>query len=395
MRELNELGIVYKKNGTRFCFSYADIDMEYCEETGHVYVDKNHYMKIPHIMPDGSVCISGNDMIHVNESVSSEKLKRTVTEYIPWLFNISPELKVIEFLAEIDFFIRKMGNSCEIKQLKKPRKSIKISTPFDIWECINLMKPGQSSNFIVEEESLNYSVMVKKIKDKDFVVDYNEHELACKRIVGNDFKRKDNVIGVIGVGSVNSYIIKKLVAYGHNSFVLVDNDKVEVGNLLRYAFPYLHQNKVQATKKFIKEVCRNSKVEAINTRINLKSKNFFLNCDRIYISVDNFMSWIDVRNYLCQKELYNSEIIFVGIDAFGSFGKFVKVDSRWSHAHLNNKFAEFMRFTDEKVSRKEMIPNGCGKSLAIYGEEELLKLAGKVITHEEFDKVIKVGFDKN
>jgi hypothetical protein len=87
--------------------------------------------------------------------------------------------------------------------------------------------------------------------------------------------------------------------------------------------------------------------------------------------------------------LETAKITFVGIDVFGGFGKFINTNT----ANIIEDAKKFL-FYNEGNSRRMMIGNGCGKSLAVYDEEPLNKLAKNVIDKSEvMGEVEKVEFE--
>ena len=131
------------------------------------------------------------------------------------------------------------------------------------------------------------------------------------------------------------------------------------------------------------------KVQGYNTRIDSQSsKQFIKDCTQIYVSVDDFYSWLEVLIYLKINALETAKITFVGIDVFGGFGKFINTNK----TNIIEDVKKFL-FFNEGSSRRMMIGNGCGKSLAVYDEEALNKLAKNVIKENKIiGEVVKIEF---
>ncbi len=56
----------------------------------------------------------------------------------------------------------------------------------------------------------------------------------------------------IGVGSVNSYIIKQCLARDIKEVVLIDKDTFKIDNAFRFAFPYKNKSKIECVQEFTK-----------------------------------------------------------------------------------------------------------------------------------------------
>ena len=91
------------------------------------------------------------------------------------------------------------------------------------------------------------------IKNKIYY-ERDDYKKARQRITG---KKCDNLIGktaFIGVGSVNSYIIKYGLANGLDDVVLIERDRYTVDSAVRFAFPYKGKKKTYAVKEFCKNL---------------------------------------------------------------------------------------------------------------------------------------------
>ena len=57
-------------------------------------------------MKNGQICLYGNWQLYLNEFVEENSLESIVSIYIPWLFRLPLDLKLLEFLFEIEFYIK-------------------------------------------------------------------------------------------------------------------------------------------------------------------------------------------------------------------------------------------------------------------------------------------------
>lgn len=379
----------YKKENKKYIFKYNENSIYYDSVNKQFFLDKNLFAKLPHVMADGSLCLYGNRNIQLNENDEEILVRNTLEVYIPWLFNMPPEIKVIEFINEIEYYLKKIYKK-KVKKFKNIDhifKIIKISTPIELWETIDAIKVNKIYE-IYPNKYPEYKIYIRKNKD-GFVLNYDLYNKSRLRILGHDFKTINERTCFIGVGSVNSYIIKQCLARDIKEVVLIDKDTFKIENAFRFAFPYKNKSKIECVQEFIKILRKKIKVEGYNINIDSKSsKQYIRNCTRIFVSVDDFYSWLEVLVYLKINALETAKITFVGIDVFGGFGKFINTNK----TDIIEDAKKFL-FYNEGSSRRMMIGNGCGKSLAVYDEEALNKLAKNVINKGEvIGRMEKVEF---
>lgn len=379
----------YKKENNKYIFKYNENAICYDSNSKQFFLDKSLFTKIPHIMPDGSLCLYGNKNIQLNENNEEILIRNTLQVYLPWLFNMPAEIKVIEFINEIEYYLKKIYKIKinKFKNVDHILKKINISTPIELWETIDIMKMNKIYE-IYPNQYPEYKIYIRKNKD-NFVINYDFYNKARLRVLGDELNDINEKTCFIGVGSVNSYIIKHSLARDIKEMILIDNDRFKIDNAFRFAFPYKNKSKIECVQEFIKILKRPIKVQGYNIRIDSQSsKQFIKNCTQIYVSVDDFYSWLEVLIYLKINALETAKITFVGIDAFGGFGKFINTNK----TNIIEDVKKFL-FFNEGSSRRMMIGNGCGKSLAVYDEEALNKLAKNVIKeNKKIGEVIKVEF---
>lgn len=359
----------------KIVFSINDIEIQYNINNKSFYTNKILFGKIPHIMQNGKICLYGNEDVCLNDANEELSLYNITSKYIPWLITLPLNLKLLEFIFEIEFYINEyLGKNCEYGCLKKEKvfKRIKINSVAQLWESIEEMQKYLKYEIYVEGYE-DYSIYLEK-KDNKVLVERDVYKKARQRITGAKCNNITKKTAFIGVGSVNSYVIKYCLANGIDDIVLVDHDKFTNDNAFRFAFPYKGKKKIYAVKEFCKNL-DNIKVQTYNLNINSKSDaNIISNCERIIVSVDNFMSWIDIACFLEKNCLENVEIILVAINNFGENAKYVKTTSKT----INDTILKFL-FNSKVIERRELIGNGCGKSIAVYDEELLVKLAKEIV----------------
>lgn len=371
-------------------FSIHDLEVKYDINSKSFYTSKELFGIIPHIMPNGKICLYGNIDVCLNESNEELSLYNIVSKYIPWLFTLPLKLKLLEFLFEIEFYINKyMGWECEYSSLKKEKtlKKIRIDTIEQLWESIEEMKKFSKYEIYIDGYE-DYSIYLEKTNNK-ILIERDAYKKARQRVTGKKCNNITKKTAFIGVGSVNSYIIKYCLANGVNDIVLIDHDKFTIDNAFRFAFPYKGKKKIFAVKEFCKNL-DNIKIQTYNININSKSNaNIISECERVIVSVDNFMSWLDIACFLKDNCSSDVEIIFAAINNFGENAKYIKTTVNT----IIDSIVEFL-FKSKVVERKELIGNGCGRSIAVYDEELLVKLAKEIVENinniEIKDKIIYV-----
>lgn len=376
-----------------YYFEYKGIQM-LIDEKGTVSVSKFFFGSIPHVMKDGSVCVfSGIDSRIISDE--SFELKETIEVYIPYLFGLTAEQKTGEILFELEYYIIEMLNKhCKvIKENIRTFDVINIVNVQNLWEILEDIPDGHWYK-LVPVNLENECVFVKK-KNGGFQIKYDEVYKAKLRVSGANADTLDGSTVFIGMGSVNSYALKAMFSRGLSDITIIDDDKIEIGNLFRYAFPYVRMYKIDAAERYLQSVDEKVKIKKIYEKIHYnkdyKSQNYIDNARRIVVSVDSFFSWIQVFYYIekhCQNEC---EIIFVGVDIYGGYGKFFKINYK-----EKNQFSEIFKvfLTDvlNDNSRSNMVGNGCGDSLAIYDEQNIVTLIKEMLTSKSNEGVRYVNF---
>lgn len=388
MNNVNRLEIIKCIDDTavleagRIIFKIDNMKIMYDIAEKTFYMNKTMFGKIPHVLSNGMICLYGNVGIKLNEKNEEISLKKISAEYIPWLLRLPLELKLLEFFFEIEYYIvNYLKMSCEYKVLKKEGiyKKIRIDTVEDLWTTIDEME-----NFLKYELYIagyeDYSIYFQKVNEKIFI-ERDLYKKARQRITGKKCNNINGKTAFIGVGSVNSYIIKYCLANGVNDLVLVDHDKFTEDNAFRFAFPYKGKKKGYAVKEFCRNL-DNINLQIYNININAESNpSLIKGCNRIIVSVDNFMSWLDSACYISKNCDKDTIVILAAINNFGENAKYVLT----TKDRLMDMTIDFL-FNSKVEERKELIGNGCGKSIAIYDEEILVKLAKKIVSEIRKDE---------
>lgn len=378
-------------DGEDLYFSYENINIRYNDETKKFYVDKSFFSKAPHVMRDGSVCFFGNANISINESLDRVFIEKAITVYIPWIIYNKEDIKVLEILGELDYYIpvlKGIGTDIIQEMTKTDATEVCISNPRELWEVFSGLNDGRIY-YIFPINFKDYGVYVQYLKVKNkYNIDYQHSKKARQRVIELDSPIYDLKSCFIGIGSVNSYMIKTCLMYGMTKLTIIDNDKFEVGNAYRFAFPYKNKSKIDCVSKFCSNFPEvNVKKHGVNIEKNT-TKDYLEDNEIVYVSVDSFESWFYVFFYLNQFKYKMFQVVLLGIDVFGGYGKYIRFNC---DDEFVNNFIDFL--CDEKAGkRKNMIPNGCGKSLAIYNESSILKLCSEAFKSNEIGVVKYVEF---
>lgn len=378
-------------------FSVFGIDC-FISKNNEFYVDKAFFGKLPHVMLDGKLCINGNISVEFQE-MNKNSIEIILDEIFPWLISLDPELKVAEFLMEIEYYLINLVRSKDVifeTDVKNFHESIYIKNPIDLFEIIYNLEDNLWYNLMpINYQQFNISIK-RDLSKNVFYVCKNEKSKASQRVLGLNYRLFEKKVAFIGFGSVNSYIFKKMISHGCNDFVLIDNDRIEKGNIFRHAFSYEKCLKIEAGRRFAHFYDKTIKLKKKNCLINEKSVNFIFDREIIIVSVDNPLSWVEILRYIQSYASLNSIIVLVGIDAFGNYAKFEFVKSIENRGLFYNKMLNFLKYIG-KGTRKSMIGNGCGKSLAIYSERTILMLAEEVfdylVNSGSFDVIREINYE--
>lgn len=177
-------------------------------------------------------------------------------------------------------------------------------------------------------------------------------------------KLQNAKVAIFGIGGVGSYVVEGLVRAGIESFILVDNDDVDITNINRQIIATtktLGKSKVEVAKERILEINPQAKVEIY--------KEFFMpESDEI---LDKSVTYVvDAVDTITAK----IEIILradkLGIPVISSMGTGNKLDAtRFEVADIYKTSVCPLA----KVMRKELRNRGIKKLKVVYSKEEPIK----------------------
>ena len=179
----------------------------------------------------------------------------------------------------------------------------------------------------------------------------------------NDYKRQngiinvndfgDNTISIFGCGAIGSYVATSLSKMGLKSFVLWDDDVVEIHNLPNQYFTYndLGKPKVEATMNHMMEF--NNEAKILKCSIKFTEKNDEINTPIVVCCVDK----MEARKLIFEK--CGSDVqIFIDTRMGGLQGQVYTVDM------TDNESKE--QYKKTLFSSKEAVQMRCSERSIIF-----------------------------
>ena len=177
-------------------------------------------------------------------------------------------------------------------------------------------------------------------------------------------KLQNAKVAIFGIGGVGSYVVEGLVRAGIESFILVDNDDVDITNINRQIIATtktLGKSKVEVAKERILEINPQAKVEIY--------KEFFMpeSDERLDKSVTYVGDAVDTITAKIEIILRADKL---GIPVISSMGTGNKLDAtRFEVADIYKTSVCPLA----KVMRKELRNRGIKKLKVVYSKEEPIK----------------------
>ena len=187
-----------------------------------------------------------------------------------------------------------------------------------------------------------------------------------ERLIGRENLEKifASNIAIFGIGGVGSFVAEGLARAGIGSFLLVDNDKIDVTNINRQihaTFNTIGLNKVEVMKERILSINPKAKVE-ISTEFFMPGSKLINNSiDYIVDAIDTVAGKIEL---VCKATELNIPII-------SAMGTGNKLDpTKFEIADIY----ETSICPLAKVMRKELRKRGIKKLKVLYSKEEPIKI---------------------
>ena len=184
-------------------------------------------------------------------------------------------------------------------------------------------------------------------------IDISSETITCRAFNESDKTNKYN-IGIIGVGAIGSCIAKSISKMNFKKIILVDDDKVEIGNLIRHEAYKNHIGlyKTEAIAKILNEDIINRVIEPKIKSI-IKNENFLDTADIIIDSTGNSFVHHYIEN---TKSLRNKIQIYLYIKPGPDYGViFIK---KPNEKNIDFPAAEKILFEDlNSEIQKKLIEN--------------------------------------
>lgn len=193
--------------------------------------------------------------------------------------------------------------------------------------------------------------------------------------IGNKDSRKR--VGIVGLGSLGSYVAKELVNSGVRTEFLFDDDKLQSENLFRHSLNYVYEgySKSKCLKYCLENMHPEVNVEGFNMKINSKNVKSIVEINKIDTlvfcigSTDEQMDLSQALRGL--KGLCT--VIFSWLEEGGRVGYTLTIpqNSNGCYKCLKEKANIIFPYkTEKKVN--SWLKNGCGAVRTKYGNRTLL-----------------------
>jgi len=204
------------------------------------------------------------------------------------------------------------------------------------------------------------------------------------------FLKKDNSVGLIGCGSLGSYLAMSLARCGISRFTLVDKEYLSPENTPRHLCGFLeaslNMKKVDAVKKRLKEHFPHIECETYSDdflKLFYEREIDLGKCDLLIVAIGNIS--IERRiNFLQRKGEINCPVVYLWIEPFGVGGHilYISPDEHGCYSccfENNGTFKYSISKPNEQFQKRE---SGCQSTFIPYSAlqiEQFISVASKKI----------------
>ena len=135
-----------------------------------------------------------------------------------------------------------------------------------------------------QEKLLFDKIDSELIEIKNIRINHHEFKYLCESI-GNNANLSDNKIGIVGVGSLGSYVAEEIINAGASNVAIFDGDNFENTNLLRHRLSSLDIG--------------NSKIVSMQRKLNEKHPQVKVDCFEGFLTKDNIAEKIRENGIGC------------------------------------------------------------------------------------------------
>jgi len=170
------------------------------------------------------------------------------------------------------------------------------------------------------------------------------------------FQPEDDVIHIVGCGSVGSTIAENLARCGEQRFILWDFDKVEAHNVHNQMFREadIGKPKVEALRDLLLEINSDIKIDT-----KPKGWNGEILSGYVFLAVDS----IELRLKICEQHKLNRQVKAV-FDVRTGLTDAQHFAANWKDRVHRESLIASMQFSDEDA-KKETPVSACGNTLGI------------------------------
>lgn len=186
-----------------------------------------------------------------------------------------------------------------------------------------------------------------------------------ERLIGENNLKKllNSKVAIFGIGGVGSFVVEGLARAGIGSFLLVDNDTIDITNINRQIHANMDtvgENKVEVMKERIQKINPEAKIEISTEFFMPGSKLLDNSINYIVDAIDTVTGKIEL---VCQANKLKIPII----SAMGTGNKLDPTKFEVSDIYKTSVCPL------AKVMRKELRAKGIPKLKVVYSKEEPIK----------------------
>ncbi|MCP9313966.1 ThiF family adenylyltransferase [Liquorilactobacillus satsumensis] len=257
-------------------------------------------------------------------------------------------------------------------EIRKKKIDLFFSIPYEenrrlIFGCRIMFKNAGVKSFFEKLQTDVESLNIFRSSREDFSY--------LNECIGNKDSRKR--VGIVGLGSLGSYVAKELVNSGVRTEFLFDDDKLQSENLFRHSLNYVYEgySKSKCLKYCLENMHPEVNVEGFNMKINSKNVKSIVEINKIDTlvfcigSTDEQMDLSQALRGL--KGLCT--VIFSWLEEGGRVGYTLTIpqNSNGCYKCLKEKANIIFPYkTEKKVN--SWLKNGCGAVRTKYGNRTLL-----------------------
>lgn len=254
----------------------------------------------------------------------------------------------------------------------------KISVRSDIIIVFSMKTPNKRIQFACRlifnsrQEGLLFDKIESDLKEiKNIKINYHDFKSLCESI-GNNADFSDDKIGIVGMGSLGSYVAEELINAGASNITIFDKDYFENTNLLRHRLSgsAIGDSKVIGMKRNLNDKHPQVNVDCYEeflTKDNIEERVRTSGISYLIITVGSTDVQIELENKLNQLE-ENIVVIYVWLEIDGVNSKVLVTKNSDVSC-----FRDYVSQDSDVRGRTDFVLfDGCGGTRVKYGNRTLL-----------------------